>query len=190
MPRCHLHRAITARARMQLVGSTCGPADDFPRACISIYPHARATCSHLYSSLRHARTPPSSTDVTLVCVCCGMTVGVMVGGHGREWAACVAPTTAHSESCTPATGVTQPAITPVVHITAGEDLPRAVSTRACPARDLCLSLTQEKFRQRRRAHEPTLGLQVSRRDCALVILLLYHIFVITPAAEIFSLFEK
>ncbi|XP_042888085.1 sal-like protein 3 [Penaeus japonicus] len=146
---------------MQLVGSTCGPADDFPRACISIYPHARATCSHLYSSLRHARTPPSSTDVTLVCVCCGMTVGVMVGGHGREWAACVAPTTAHSESCTPATGVTQPAITPVVHITAGEDLPRAVSTRACPARDLCLSLTQEKFRQRRRAHEPTLGLQVT-----------------------------
>lgn len=89
-----------------------------------------------------------------------MTVGVMVGGHGREWAACVAPAAAHSESCAGAAGVTDPAVTPVVHVTAGEDLPRALSTRACPARDLCLSLTQEKFRQRRRAHEPALCLQV------------------------------
>ncbi|XP_042213069.1 zinc finger protein 574-like [Homarus americanus] len=48
-----------------------------------------------------------------------MTVGVMVGGHGREWAACVAPTTAHSESntapdhsCTQASVLAPPVLTP------------------------------------------------------------------------------
>nr|XP_045625130.1 histone-lysine N-methyltransferase MECOM-like [Procambarus clarkii] len=99
-----------------------------------------------------------------------MTVGVMVGGHGREWAACVAPTTAHSETNTIPTHScvrvsVEPAAartaTPLLQVAAGADLPRAAATRAHPAHHLNLALTQDKFLQQRHLQDAlTLKLQV------------------------------
>lgn len=100
-----------------------------------------------------------------------MTVGVMVGGHGREWAACLAPahtgTTAdHSDSCTQTSTGTTPVVNPAsaLQVLAGADLPRAVSTLGYAARDLSLTLTQDKFRQQRQGQAASVvKLQVSPR---------------------------
>lgn len=106
-----------------------------------------------------------------------MTVGVMVGGLGREWAACLtqSPPTAHTNTSTtpcrtpPAASASSPAHVPartstpphLRQVVAGSDLPRGASTRSHPACLLFLHLTQENFNPRPPGSSgPPLKLQV------------------------------
>lgn len=90
-----------------------------------------------------------------------MTVGAMVGGLGREWAACLTqnPPATHADTNTtcrtpptpaPAYSVAPAPTSPHVRqVVAGSDLPRGASTRPYPACLLFLHLAQENFNPRR-----------------------------------------
>ncbi|XP_071521015.1 uncharacterized protein Prdm13 [Panulirus ornatus] len=103
-----------------------------------------------------------------------MTVGVMVGGHGREWGACLTPANtgsadARSDTCTHTSTESSPIVSPTsaLHVMASADLPRAVSTPAYPVRDLSLTLNQDKFRQQRQGQAASV-LKLQIKDGLLV----------------------